>query len=384
MKKRFTREMWQQVYVGMAIAFFAIVCYFLFIHFSVVLDTWSKVKTILLPFFGGFAIAFLLNPLMVFIEGKLLKNASLKKKTKRTVAVLLTLVIAIIVVAFIVYLIVPSVVDSVSDLIKNREEYLSVFTNFVETFFESHDIEIGKKELASITGKSEQIYDLILAYLGRMYPKIITASYNMIMVLFKVLIGIAAGMYLLLDKELFIRHVKKINYGIMPKEIAVYFHKVAILSKKVFIDFISGKAIDSLIIGILCYIGLSLMGIKYAALLSVIVGVTNMIPVFGPFIGAIPGVLILLIVNPIQSIYFALFILALQQFDGNILGPLILGDKLGIASFWILFSVTIGGSFFGVIGMFIGVPVFAVIYGCVKEFINMRLDKKRVDIFNQE
>ena len=175
-------------------------------------------------------------------------------------------------------------------------------------------------------------------------------------------------------------YVKKINYAIFPIQASEYLHRMALASADIFNNFIIGKAIDSLIIGILCYIGSLIFQFPYALLLSVFVGVTNMIPVFGPFIGAVPGMFILFIIHPITALYFALFIFVLQQFDGNILGPLILGAKLGLPSIGILFSVVIGGGLFGIIGMFIGVPCFAVIYMAVKEFVAYRLEKKALDL----
>ncbi len=197
---------------------------------------------------------------------------------------------------------------------------------------------------------------------------------------FDVLVAIISALYMLVDKERLSSYAKKTVYALCPMNVAKYLHRMTLKSADIFNNFIVGKAIDSTIIGILCYIGCSILQFPYALLLSVFVGVTNMIPVFGPFIGAIPGVFILLIINPIQSLYFALFIFALQQFDGNILGPYILGDKLGLPSIGILFSVTIGAGLFGLVGMFIGVPAFAVVYYAYKEFINDKLNEKEIDI----
>ena len=185
---------------------------------------------------------------------------------------------------------------------------------------------------------------------------------------------------MMMDKERLLRYFKKLNYAVFPKNVAEYTHRLMLSSSQIFNNFIIGKAIDSLIIGILCYVGSVLLGFPYAILLSVVVGVTNMIPVFGPFIGAIPGVVLLFIIHPITAVYYALFILVLQQFDGNILGPLILGDKLGLPSIGILFSVVIGGGLFNVVGMFIGVPCFAVIYMAVREWTHYRLEKRQVDL----
>ena len=150
------------------------------------------------------------------------------------------------------------------------------------------------------------------------------------------------------------------------------------LTSRMFNSFIIGKMIDSLIIGVICFIGMLIMRLPFAVLISFIVGLTNMIPVFGPFIGAVPGIFILFIVDPIYSLIFAVFVLLLQQFDGNILGPMILGDQLGLPSLWVMFSIIVGGGMFGILGMFLGVPVFAVLYVVVRGFVSGRLKEKNI------
>lgn len=381
MKIKVTKEMREIIHIGIVISAFTLVLFFLLNNFNVVANLWKAITAILFPFIIGFALAFLLNPIMMFFENNLFANWKCKGRAKRTISMLIALFIAIAAVIFLIYLIVPAVIDSVSDLVANNEIYINRFTKFITDVFE--DFHLDTSKVNDIVGRSSDF----LTYFGDMFtsafPAIISTSYGIIKSLLNILIGIAAAMYLLLDKEIFISNVKKINFAILPKSVANYLKRLVNIIKKVFYDFIVGKAVDSLIVGIICYIGLSILGIKYAPLLSVIVGITNMIPVFGPFIGAIPGILILLIIQPIQSVYFAIFILVLQQFDGNILGPLILGDKLGLPSFWILFSVTVGGALFSVVGMFIGVPTFAVIYFALKEYINLRLDIKQIDI-NEE
>lgn len=382
MKTKVTKEMREKIHIGIVISAFTLILYVFLTNFSIISNLWGKIIGMLFPFIIGFALAFLLNPIMMFFETRVFKNWKCKGKGKRTLSMLIALFIAIAVVTFLIYLIVPAVIDSVSDLVSNNEVYINRFSNFITNIFEDYHLDTSK--INDIVGRSSDF----LTYFGDMFtstlPAIVSTSYGIIKSLLNVLIGVAAAMYLLLDKETFISNVKKINYAILPKPVASYLKRLVNIIKKVFYDFIVGKAVDSLIIGVICYIGLSLMGIKYAALLSVIVGITNMIPVFGPFIGAIPGIIILMIIQPVQSIYFAIYILALQQFDGNILGPLILGDKLGLPSFWILFSVTVGGALFSVVGMFIGVPTFAVIYYAVKEYINLRLERKQINVNDDE
>lgn len=384
MKTKVTKEMREKIHIGIVISAFTLILYVFLTNFSIISNLWGKITGMLFPFIIGFALAFLLNPIMMFFETRVFKKWKCKGKGKgkRTLSMLLSLLIAIAVVTFLIYLIVPAVIDSVSDLVSNNEVYINRFSNFITNIFEDYHLDTSK--INDIVGRSSDF----LTYFGDMFtstlPAIVSTSYGIIKSLLNVLIGVAAAMYLLLDKETFISNVKKINYAILPKPVASYLKRLVNIIKKVFYDFIVGKAVDSLIIGVICYIGLSLMGIKYAPLLSVIVGITNMIPVFGPFIGAIPGIIILMIIQPVQSIYFAIYILALQQFDGNILGPLILGDKLGLPSFWILFSVTVGGALFSVVGMFIGVPTFAVIYYAVKEYINLRLERKQINVNDDE
>lgn len=382
MKTKVTKEMREKIHIGIVISAFTLILYVFLTNFSIISNLWGKITGMLFPFIIGFALAFLLNPIMMFFETRVFKNWKCKGKGKRTLSMLISLLIAIAVVTFLIYLIVPAVIDSVSDLVSNNEVYINRFSSFITNIFEDYHLDTSK--INDIVGRSSDF----LTYFGDMFtstlPAIVSTSYGIIKSLLNVLIGVAAAMYLLLDKETFISNVKKINYAILPKPVASYLKRLVNIIKKVFYDFIVGKAVDSLIIGVICYIGLSLMGIKYAPLLSVIVGITNMIPVFGPFIGAIPGIIILMIIQPVQSIYFAIYILALQQFDGNILGPLILGDKLGLPSFWILFSVTVGGALFSVVGMFIGVPTFAVIYYAVKEYINLRLERKQINVNDDE
>ena len=195
-----------------------------------------------------------------------------------------------------------------------------------------------------------------------------------------IMMAIAAAFYILLDKESLVRAVKKINYSIFSKEIANYLTLFSHDAKTVFEQYIVGNLLDSFIVGIVCYFVMLLLRFPYAPMIGFIVGVTNVIPIFGPFLGAIPVIVILLLINPWQSLIFAIFILVLQQIDGNILKPVILGDKLGISGFWILFSVTIGGSLFGVIGMFLGVPIFALLYASLKDLSQIMLEKKNIEI----
>lgn len=197
-------------------------------------------------------------------------------------------------------------------------------------------------------------------------------------IVFNVVIGIIISIYVLMSKESFIGQSKKLVYAIFPgKQANAIIHTVH-KSNEIFGGFISGKILDSLIIGILCFICLYLMKMPYTVLVSVIVGVTNVIPFFGPYLGAVPSAILIMLANPIQGLYFILFILVLQQVDGNIIGPKILGDSTGLSSFWVVFAILIGGGVFGIPGMIIGVPVFAVIFYIIRNILNYALKRKQL------
>ena len=195
-------------------------------------------------------------------------------------------------------------------------------------------------------------------------------------VLKNLVIGLIVTVYLLASRRRFASQAKKIVYSLFPVKFANSFVSHSRYTHQVFGGFISGKILDSLIIGVICFVGCSFMKIPYTMLVSVVIGLTNIIPFFGPFIGAIPCGLLILLADPMRCLYFVFFIVVLQQFDGNILGPKILGDSTGLSSFWVLFSILLFGGLLGFVGMVIGVPVFAVIYNMINQFINRRLEKK--------
>ena len=198
--------------------------------------------------------------------------------------------------------------------------------------------------------------------------------------LWNIVIGIIISLYILIEKEKFIAISRKITTALLPEKAAIKTLEIAHRSNMIFGKFLSGKILDSFIIGILTFIILSIFNMPYTLLVSVIVGITNIIPFFGPFIGAIPSFIIIVFVSPVKALWFLVIILVIQQIDGNIIGPKILGDSVGLSAFWILFSIMIAGEYFGVVGMIVGVPIFAVIYSLVKEFIEAKLKKKGLNV----
>ena len=204
---------------------------------------------------------------------------------------------------------------------------------------------------------------------------------SVLKVLWNFIIGFIISIYVLASKEKFTGQAKKFVYAVFHKDIANIIINDFCFTHKTFIGFISGKVLDSIIIGVLCFIGTSILNTPYAALVSVVIGVTNVIPFFGPYLGAIPSIILIFIVDPVHPlncVYFAIFILILQQFDGNFLGPKILGNSTGLTGFWVIFAITLFGGLLGVFGMIVGVPIFAVIYAAIRSLLDAALRKKQL------
>ncbi len=338
----------------------------------------KDILNVMMPFIFGFSIAFLLAPLVLYFEQKLFNRTKLKLATRRKCSVALGISLMLFTFALFFLLVIPQLVSSVSALSQQLPAYIESARGMLEDLILRFNI--PQSDIDGFLSSGGDLVEMILSMGSKFFPQLLNASWQFTKGVFNFLVGIVIATYILLDRERFSLQFKKMNYAFFGQERGDVFLRVSRISSKMFTGFVIGKMIDSLIIGILCFIGMSLLGLQYAILLSVIVGITNMIPVFGPFIGAVPGLFILLIIDPVQALWFALFIFALQQFDGNILGPLILGDSLGLPSLWIMFSIIVGGGFFGILGMFLGVPIFAVIYLLVREFIHFRIDKHGLDI----
>ena len=377
MKFQFDDGMQKKILTYSSVAAIAILLYFLFSNFFTITSWLSSMFHLISPFIFGFAIAFLLNKPMMIIEAKVLKKMPLKANHKRSLAAVIAVILGILVVGLFLALLIPQLIDSILSLMQNAPQYIEDFQVFINQMIVRYELDVN--QITALFGEFD-IFNRLTTFFSDALPKMVTYSYQLTSGVFNIFLSIMAALYILIDKEQLVRHVKVANYALFPKQVADYFVRLQRDANDVFNNFIIGKAIDSLIIGVLCYIGLTVLNLPYALLLSVIVGTTNMIPVFGPFIGAVPGIFILLLIRPIEAVYFALFILVLQQFDGNILGPLILGDRLGLPSIWILFAVCVGGGLFGVIGMFIGVPVFAIVYAAIRELVYFRLKKKNMQI----
>lgn len=370
------------------------------IIFFLVLYRWDKVSQIiglftesLAPITYGLILAYLLNPLVNVIEHSALLplfNKIFKKNKKRAsnfargISILFAWIISVVFVVVIFALIIPELYASIETLISKIPEYSAhIVEEATKILKENPEIVVYIQDLTEnfstdftkiMTGVKDWIPNLNVMITG-----LTDSVWAVVSVLFNILVGIIVSVYVLKDKEKFVAQFKKLFYSTMSYRKANNTIAFWRLTHDKFGNFITGKIFDSLIIGALCFIILIIANIPYAALISVIVGVTNVIPFFGPFIGAIPSAFLVLLVDPLKCITFVIIIILLQQFDGNILGPKILGDTTGVSSFWVMFSIMLGSGLFGVVGMVCSVPVFAVFYTLVKDGCHIALRKKGID-----
>lgn len=393
MKIQFDKKYVQIGIIALIIVLSGILFTYLLFHGASVNAMLNVFFDIMTPIFIGLVLAYILNPIMGYIEKhiffRIFEKINIKfgEKGKKRVRVI-SLLITIILVAFIVYaliaMLVRQVIPSINNIIKNYHEYINNFIRWIQNISDSNP-DISKIIVDYINKFSLEIEDwlqeLVLPRTSDLIKSLSHGIIGGVRFLLDFIIGIIFSFYILCSKEIFTAQAKKIIYSLFKSETANTIITEIRFVNNTFIGFLSGKVLDSLIIGLLCFIGITLLNIPYAALISVIIGVTNLVPYFGPWVGAIPTTIFVLVVNisnPILALYFVIFILVLQQFDGNILGPKILGDSTGLSSFWVLFAIIVFGGLFGVIGMVIGVPVLAVIYDFVKRYINRKLVMKNL------
>lgn len=332
---------------------------------------------LLLPFIVGFAIAFLITPLMFWFENRILKKAKISNRTKRKLSAIFSFTTSMVIFGVFIATIVPQVLSSIAQLYILLPDYVASAQQFLTQWFLG--LNLGDEVLILLIDTGNELLKNLAQITRDIIPVILNFSWTLVNVLVRIVIGFIVSIYILFDRERFTLQFRKLTYAIFSKSQAERLFEISRLTARMFNSFIIGKTIDSVIVGIICYIVMLLFGWPYPVLISLIIGVTNMIPVFGPFIGAIPALFLLFIVDPSAALWFTLFIIILQQIDGNIIGPIILQDSMGLPSLWIMFAIILGGGFFGLIGMFLGVPVFAVVYVIIKEIVNQRLKDKNIE-----
>ena len=348
----------------------------------------SKLASILAPVLYGAAIAYLLTPVMSLLEKairagwkRLFPQKELKPRSGglRLVSILLTEAVVIFLLYLLMSVLIPQLVDSVTTLINNAQDYYRKVYDWANGLLDSEN-EIAVWLAGLITERYTDgmafLTDKVLPWAQKAVVPLTNGIWSGIRgavgFAFDLIVGVIVSIYLMGMKEKSLARCCKAVYAVLPEKKADAVMRGTRTVDHIFSGFVRGKLLDSLIIGILCFIGCSLMNMPYTPLVSVVVGVTNVIPFFGPFLGAVPSAFLILLVSPKQCLIFVIFIVVLQQFDGNILGPKILGDATGISSFWVIVAILVGGGFGGVLGMFLGVPVFA----CVQELVKFLMDRR--------
>ena len=334
-------------------------------HFDAVRAQLSALLGIVAPFIWGIAFAYLLDGPVRFFE-KLLHG-------RRKLAILITYLLAAVVIGVLLGLVIPQLVDSVMILINNVPMYLQRMDGFVA------QLPIEVEGLEELLGSYSELVQKATALVSSLLPRLLDYGIAIGSGVVSAITAVISSVYMLLGKEKLLHQLRKVSVAFLPGSKATRLMEICRHANGVFSGFINGKIIDSVIIGVICFIVTSIFGMPFALLISVIVGATNVIPFFGPFIGAIPSIMILLIVNPISALEFGIFVIILQQFDGNILGPKILGDSTGLPALWVLVAIIVGGGLFGFAGMLVGVPTFAVLYSLSSDVLAARLHAKGLD-----
>lgn len=371
------RKHWHPVLSGFLILAMAISFFFLLFRFEDLCAKAGALISILTPFIYGSVMAYMLRMPCNFFEKHLEKWLPKKlKKRAGGFAILLSLFCAGLILYLLISMVVPQLAASISSIITELpgfaertsiwvEELLAdnpVVENYLQTAMEAVNIKIE-------AWASKDLLPVLMSMVGGFAGTVSTV----VTFLFNICIGMVVCIYVLGSRKLFARQAKAVVYSIFKPRWAEAILSEVNYADKMFVGFFSGKILDSAIIGLICYIVSLILGFPNAMLISVIVGITNIIPYFGPWIGAVPSALLILIVDPMKCIWFLVFIIVLQQFDGNILGPRLLANSTGLSGFWVLFSITVFGGVFGFVGILVGVPVFAVIYDLLRKLVVMGL-----------
>lgn len=367
--------------------------YYMIFHTPAIKASMSVVIEVVMPIIVGFIIAYLMTPVLNFIEQRILipladyckiKESSKRKSAIRGLGILFTSCLILAIIYCVIAMLLSQIIPSIKNIISNIDVYIHNLSQWLDKLLEDNPTldAYANEAIKSYSAELENWFnDTVLLKVSSLIKTLSTGVMNIVGVFWNLIIGFIIAIYVLGSKEKFVGQAKKITYAIFEKGTANVIIRNFRFTHKTFIGFVSGKILDSLIIGVLCFIGTTLLKTPYAALISVVIGITNVIPFFGPFIGAIPCTILIFVVDPLHPLnylYFVIFIFVLQQFDGNILGPKILGESTGLAGFWVIFAITVFGGLFGVMGMVIGVPAFAVIYAAIKSFVNTALKKKQM------
>lgn len=360
-----------------------LIVYAILFNFTIVGRIIKTSFSVAAPITWGIVIAYLVNPIMMWTERRIKKFTERKKphpKLSRIISTAVAMSIFITIISALIAIILPQVLKSITSIFENVGIYIENCRDWINSLSNKYPelVENADKQISNLEIDVNKFVENLVPKIGDLMVKVTDRTFAFVIAIKDFLIGMIVAVYFLYDKEHFQAQLKKLTYALLPEKAASGFFRVCSQTNSSISGFISGKIIDSIIIGFLCFVCMTVMKLDFAVLISVIVGITNIIPFFGPFIGAIPSGLLLLVSSPKQVIPFIILILIIQQLDGNVIGPKILGQSTGVSAFWVLFSILVGGGLFNFAGMILGVPVFAVLYSLISEYINYRLESKNM------
>ncbi|MDZ5254316.1 AI-2E family transporter [Clostridium sp. LIBA-8841] len=352
---------------------------FLFINIKEVLGFLSNLLGIIKPFLWGIAIAFVLNIPMTLIE-KCLGNGKFVRGVKRTLSITITLTIFVLAIAILTIFIIPQLTNSITTLVENVPNYLIAFEQMLqEGAINNSQSQVILQNLTNeLVNMWKDIFKVTSQIVGSSLGYLLDFTLGVTFGIVNFFLALILAIYMLASKELLISQVKLIIYAFMKKDKADRLVELGQMCNYTFSKFIAGQCTESIVIGVLCFIGMTILKMPYALLISVMIGVTALIPIFGAFLGTIPSAFIILIINPMKALWFILFIIVLQQVEGNLIYPRVVGSSIGLSALWVMFAILVGGSLFGVMGMLIGIPIFGVFFKVLKRITNKQLREKGI------
>ena len=393
---------WDKKYLYWGItAFCVIACAILFFmalnYIGLVGKALRKLARILSPFIWGLVITYLLSPLVRVLQDRVFRPFFrwVFRKSKRHQGILLTRacsvlfaeIIMLAIITGLFFLIIPQLYSSIETFVTNSPTYIESLTTWATKMLT--DFPEIRNYVTQVLGDMNNnvmtwLQTTVLPTLGNLLSNVGTGVRYVVTAVYNLVVGIIVSIYILGNIETFSANAKRVLYSVLSVEAAKKFLDGLDFVDRTFIGFLNGKLLDSAIIGLICYIVCAILNMPYALLVSVIIGLTNIIPFFGPFIGAVPSVIIILMISPIKALIFVIFIIILQQVDGNLIGPKILGSTVGINGFWVMFSIILGAGLFGFWGMLLGVPVFVVIYTIINNSVDEKLRRSELPVETED
>ena len=363
---------------NLLLATYVVVLAFIFINIKSVGNVFGSTMAMLKPFLIAICIAFVLNIPMKFYEEKVLDKIIKQPKKRRPLAIILTIITIIAIVVGLVLFIIPQLVESGATLVKNIPDYVKTLEMFISEHFST--TEVFDELWNQVLSMGENIIKVVGQVTGSLVSQLVDITVGVTSTIINFFMGILIAIYILLSKEKLGIQAKKMLYAFFDRGKADKVMEVASISHNKFSKFITGQCIEAVLLGGLCFIGMTIFSMPYALLVSTIIGVTALVPIFGALIGTIPAAFIIFMVEPMTAVWFVILIVVIQQIEGNLIYPMVVGNSIGLSAIWVLLAITVGGSTFGILGILIGIPLFGVLYTLLSTITNSKLKEKNIKV----